>query len=93
MITLKKIHHRGADRLGIFFDFNQTIIDQIKSLPNRKYSNTNKCWYLPYDHVHLTAIVNLNYPMNLNLLDDEILLPKPDYLPKGETIISQWQKK
>ena len=45
-ITLKKLHHRGKDRIGLYFDYNRELIDHTKKLENSKWSASNKCWYV-----------------------------------------------
>jgi site-specific recombinase XerD len=46
-LVLRKIYHRGAFRIGVFFEFNRTISDALKSL-GAQYSKTHRCWYLDY---------------------------------------------
>ncbi len=46
-IRLRKVNHKGADRIGLFFDYDQELINWVKAIPGRKYSKTLKCWYLP----------------------------------------------
>lgn len=46
-ITLRKIHHRGAYRIGIFFPFDKQIISKLREL-GAYFSKTNKCWYMNY---------------------------------------------
>ena len=70
-ITIRKIHHRNEDFIGIFFEWNQEIIDQVKRLPDRVYSNSQKCWYLPYSVAHFQNLIDLfgfkmaDYPFSL----------------------------
>ncbi|NOU37588.1 MAG: tyrosine-type recombinase/integrase [Ferruginibacter sp.] len=37
--------------IGIYFKFNETINNKIIQLNNIKYSNSNKCWYLPCNKI------------------------------------------
>ena len=46
VITLKKLHHRGGDQIGLYFEYNATLIAHIKKLEGIKWSATNKCWYV-----------------------------------------------
>ncbi|HKK82267.1 MAG TPA: tyrosine-type recombinase/integrase [Prolixibacteraceae bacterium] len=46
-LTLKKIKHRGAFRIGVFFPFDRNINDKLKKL-GATYSRTNRCWYFDY---------------------------------------------
>lgn len=47
MIKLQKISHRGAYRIGIFFGFDNSLKQTVRSL-GAKWSQTRKCWYLDY---------------------------------------------
>lgn len=53
-ITLKKITHRGAERIGIFFEKNFSLNQLCKKI-NAKFSITHKCWYVDYskENYHL----------------------------------------
>lgn len=46
-ITIKKLWHRNAFRIGIYFSYNLETITKLKKL-NATYSNSNKCWYIDY---------------------------------------------
>lgn len=62
VINLKKINHRGADRIGIFFDYDLIYYRVVKEIEQRKYSKTYKCWYLPYSKASYEAFQQLNLP-------------------------------
>lgn len=46
-ILLKKIWHRSAFRIGLFFDYDIEKVSLIKKIGGR-YSKTYSCWYLDY---------------------------------------------
>jgi site-specific recombinase XerD len=46
-IIVKKIWHRDADRIGLFFTYDTTTMSQIKNLGGH-YSNSLRCWYFDY---------------------------------------------
>lgn len=46
-ITIKPIHHRGGEKLAIFFPFDKLIDIAVRSIQGIKWSQTHKCWYLP----------------------------------------------
>lgn len=56
-IIIRKIWHRDAFRIGIFFDYNSEIISTLKTL-QAAYSNTNKCWYLDYTAASYALLKN-----------------------------------
>ncbi|MEI9943774.1 MAG: tyrosine-type recombinase/integrase [Chitinophagaceae bacterium] len=46
-VTLKPLYHRGQESIGIYYD-NYTVLNTIiKKLPLVKWSQTNRCWYVP----------------------------------------------
>lgn len=47
-ITIKKIWHREAYRIGVFFENNYEIKTKLKDL-KATFSITHKCWYLDYN--------------------------------------------
>ncbi len=44
-ITLRRFNHRDADRIGIFFSYNENIKLKVKTIHGVKYSASNKCFY------------------------------------------------
>jgi len=48
VITLKKIEHRGAGRIGIFFPYSAVVNQKLKSI-GAAYSSTLHCWYIDYN--------------------------------------------
>ena len=53
----------GLSSLIIQFDFNQYVIDSIKTIPTSHYHKANKCWELPV--AYLSRVLD-----NLTFLDD-----------------------
>ena len=47
MVRLKKLFHRGAYRIGIFFDKNSDLMKKAK-MCGGVWSQTHKCWYVDY---------------------------------------------
>jgi len=47
MIFLSKIEHRGETRIKVKFKHNVHFIQKIKSI-NGRWSQTKRCWHLPY---------------------------------------------
>lgn len=46
-ITLKPLLHRKQECIGIYFAHNSLLKTIIQKLPAAKWSNSNKCWYIP----------------------------------------------
>ena len=47
MIEVKRIEHRGEKRIGLFFPYDPEIINQVKKLPERRWSQSLGCWHVP----------------------------------------------
>lgn len=45
-IYLKEIHHRDKDCIALHFAKDFELINVIRSIPGRAYSNTMTCWYV-----------------------------------------------
>lgn len=56
-VIIKKLFHREADCLGIYFDKDFEVINEVKQIPKVKFSNTNKCWYIPNENNALSKII------------------------------------
>lgn len=54
-IELKKLYHRDARRIALFFAKDQELIDACKEL-GAKFSATNKCWYVDNKRENLRKI-------------------------------------
>jgi site-specific recombinase XerD len=46
-VMLKPIFHRNAECIGIYFKKNAALEKIIRKQPGVKWSQTNRCWYLP----------------------------------------------
>ena len=75
ILTLKKILHKGADRLGICFAYSFEVNKKLKSF-GAVYSSTLRCWYLDCN----TANYNLLQKNFENLVIEN---PKPEVAKTG----------
>ena len=46
-IVVKKIWHRDADRIGLYFKYDSATMSQLKQL-GASYSQSLRCWYFDY---------------------------------------------
>ena len=46
-ISLRPLHHRGQEVIGIYFKNDAALNLNVRKLPSVKWSQTNKCWYVP----------------------------------------------
>lgn len=56
-VLVKKLFHRENQCLGLFFDKDWNIINEVKKIPEIKFSYTNKCWYVPERESAITSIL------------------------------------
>ena len=71
MILLSKIEHRGATRIKVQFEKNAHIYSQIKSIKGRRWSQSKKCWHLPYSKQSFENLKNVFGTKNLVFSRDE----------------------
>ena len=57
-ITLRKIWHRDAYRIGIFFDYDKDVNTILKSI-KAFYSKTKSCWYVDYSTPNYQLLLSL----------------------------------
>jgi integrase/recombinase XerD len=55
MVTLKKIYHRDAWRIGIFIGFDQELKAKVRQI-GAFWSQTHKCWYVLYNKENFLEI-------------------------------------
>ena len=48
MVTLKKIQHRDAPRIGIYFGYDDRLKQSARRIGAR-WSQSQRCWYLDYN--------------------------------------------
>ncbi len=48
----KLIHHKGTQRIAVFFEKNTTLITRIKTFEDARWSSSNKYWHLPDTEVN-----------------------------------------
>jgi len=58
--------YKGGTMIRLEFKYDIEIIKQIKAIPGRMWSLTNKCWYVPD-----IPTLRERFGINLNLVKDE----------------------
>ncbi len=46
-VTLKPLHHRGQECIGIYFENSSKLNGAIRKGAGAQWSQTHKCWYVP----------------------------------------------
>ncbi len=65
-ITVKKIYHRNRYCIGLFFRYDKDLIEVIKKIDGIKYSQTKKCWYLPYEKKYFELFKQTGLPYGID---------------------------
>jgi hypothetical protein len=47
IMTYERIVHRNQARIQLNFPYQTDWIAQVKSIPDRKWSQSRKCWHIP----------------------------------------------
>ncbi len=58
-ITFDFVVHRDQKRIKLVFDYNDELINKIKTIPGRAWSQTMGCWHVPDNEIsrkHLNTI-------------------------------------
>lgn len=94
-VVIKRLFHRDQNCLGIFYDFDTSINQEVKKIPLVKFSATNKCWYVPDQPDTLTSIVDvLRNKVRVDYSSLKSTRPvKPIEVEKLPTLISEIQEK
>jgi integrase/recombinase XerD len=55
-ILLKPLLHRGGEQIGIFFEKNTEINNEVRKLKGIKWSQTHKCWYVAMNNESMRSL-------------------------------------
>ncbi len=77
-IEVREIVHRGAKRVGLFFDVSNPLIQKVRRLPGRRFSKTKACWYINYRADYAEYLTNF--------FNGQICLPKGKTNDNGEYV-------
>jgi len=98
VISVKEIKHKNQYWFGLFFAYNEELIRCVKNMPHRKWSQSKKCWYVPFTKYSLDKIRSqLRHVAHLDLgsINDETYIKlKIKREPNQETreILKQFEK-
>ena len=66
-VTIKKLYHKGSWHIGLYFEYDTELIKRIKQLPNRRYTKTHNCWYIPYTQASYNLLQQSNIPYRIDV--------------------------
>ncbi|MEL6944793.1 MAG: hypothetical protein AAFO82_19215, partial [Bacteroidota bacterium] len=75
-IQIRAIEHRGEKRIRLDFKKDNSIISEIKQIKGRKWSQTKRCWHLPYTKAAFEALKAM--------FGDDLVLPEKVKEEKGK---------
>lgn len=55
-IILKPLRHREQECIGLYYKNDNVLTGIVRKLPEVKWSQTNKCWYMPLDQRSYNSI-------------------------------------
>ena len=58
-IILKRLFHNDEKRLAVLFDYDNTLIERVKSIKGIRWSQSNGCFHAPDDENHLKQIISV----------------------------------
>jgi len=88
IITVKPLHHRGKEYIGIYFKKDLLLQQSIQKAAGAKWSKTNMCWYIPCDgqnYLRLKAALEDKAELEITELKKFLLEKKRSGL--GETVV------
>ncbi len=56
VVTVSLMEYQGEQRIRVDFSYDENIIAQIKEIPGRRFSGSEKCWHLPYTKTAFQAL-------------------------------------
>jgi len=57
-IILKPLYHRGQESIGIYYKIDASLNLIVRKSPSVKWSQTNKCWYVPLNAQAYKQLLN-----------------------------------
>ena len=97
-INLDKIEHRGEIRIAVTFPFHQENINKIKSIPGYRWSQTKKCWHIPYTPQAFRALkaifgeVIIVYPESIQRSNPKFRRSDSGFEKEQNPITNQYQQ-
>lgn len=56
-VIIKRLFHRDAHCLGIYFEKDFEIINEVRKIPSIRFSKTHTCWYVPDEPESLSNVI------------------------------------
>ena len=63
-VYIKEVQHKGQARIKLIFTYDRTILLKVKKLQGVKWSQSMRCWHIPYSddyRVYINNVFSSNY--------------------------------
>jgi integrase/recombinase XerD len=90
IITLKPKFHNKAEQILIGFKYDAKIIDLVRTIPNRKWSQRLQSWYIPRTSEGLQTIKKVLHHYHID--DSRLQKRPPIYMAHDISLLTQEQK-
>lgn len=86
-VRVSRIQYKGEDRIALQFSYDEQLVDAIRKIPGRRWSNSLRCWHVPDSEQSYTFLRQLLTPRNSSVDNTTSTAPteKPP-LRKGVSI-------
>lgn len=82
-ISVESMVHKGEKRIKLILPYQQAYIDKVKQIEGRKWSQSKKCWHLPYSKASFEALKVLFAGVEIRVLEKD--KPKASIAKKEES--------
>ncbi|MBN2611720.1 MAG: tyrosine-type recombinase/integrase [Bacteroidales bacterium] len=55
-VALSDVYHRDSRRIKLVFKYNQQLINLVRTIPGCRWSQTMRCWHIPYREDYKTYV-------------------------------------
>ena len=91
-VTLKPLHHRNQECIGIFYENSSDINRIVKESASAKWSQSNKCWYIilnKENYQKLSAALSGKAKIERSLLDKYLSAKKTNSIKQSNLVSTQ----
>jgi integrase/recombinase XerD len=83
-IQMTQALHKNKARLFLKFDYDAQIIDLVKTLPDAKWSSSNKCWHIRRNDDTPTLVINFFALKGIKVIhvNEKETMPRPEVFSK-----------
>jgi integrase/recombinase XerD len=91
-VKTEVVEHRGQRRIKIVFDYNKELIERVKTVPGCAWSQTMKCWHVPFSNPAIKELQKINIIIKKAEKDERILKPEAINFLKEYDKYLKWKR-